>query len=140
MGKMVFSKVITLFLGVSMFMFGILKFVNPFKSWYTIQVVNSGLGKYAYWMGISGEIFVGLTFLLVFGFYRKMSQQAVWLSIVGASVLTIIMMVTGIYVHLQPNVPAEVLPLKIKPPFIPGLFLGLAMLHIFSTKKISDPE
>jgi hypothetical protein len=34
-------------------------------------------------------------------------------------------------VHLNPNVPASVLPLKIKPPFIPGFFLLLAMADIF---------
>jgi hypothetical protein len=42
----------------------------------------------------------------------------------------IVNMCVAIYVHLQPNVPAEVLPLGIKPPFIPLSFLALAVWEL----------
>ena len=48
-----------------------------------------------------------------------------------ASAAILPMMATAIYVHLQPNVPAEVLPLKIKSPFIPVFFLLLALTNIY---------
>jgi hypothetical protein len=45
-------------------------------------------------------------------------------------------MIFAIYVHLQTNVPAEVLPLKIKPPFIPASTLLLAFLNIYLLSKL----
>jgi len=40
------------------------------------------------------------------------------------------MTLTAVYVHLHPNVPADVLPLKIKPPFIPLFFLLIVLSNI----------
>ena len=36
-------KIISLIPGISMFLFGIIKFVNPFKEWYEVQIFKSGL-------------------------------------------------------------------------------------------------
>ena len=41
-------------------------------------------------------------------------------------------MVVAIYVHLQPQVPASVLPLGIKAPVIPGVVLLLDLLTAFA--------
>ena len=56
-------------------------------------------------------------------------------TIVLASALAIMIMVAAIRAHLHPNVPANVLPLKIKPPFIPGFFLLLAVADIFLVRR-----
>jgi hypothetical protein len=40
-------------------------------------------------------------------------------------------MAVAIYVHLQPEVPASVLPLGIRPPLIPLFFMLLAGLNLF---------
>lgn len=133
---MKYTKITTWFLAIAMFMFGILKFVNPFKGWYTVQVMNSGLGQISYVMGIMGEIAVGVTlfFCLIYG--QKISKK-LYTFLTTISFLTItIMMLTGVYVHLHPNVPADVLPLKIKPPYIPAFFLMIALSNIyFSIEK-----
>jgi hypothetical protein len=42
---------------------------------------------------------------------------------------------TAIYVHLQPQVPAGVLPLGIKPPVIPVVVLLLAVLTALAVWK-----
>jgi hypothetical protein len=44
-------------------------------------------------------------------------------------------MFVAIYVHLQPQVPAGVLPLGIKPPVIPGVVLLFALLTAFVVGK-----
>jgi len=44
-------------------------------------------------------------------------------------------MLTAVYVHLNPNVPADVLPLKIKPPYIPLFLLVIALTNIVLTIK-----
>ena len=120
-------RIISAFLGYSIFMFGILKFINPFKGWYSVQKMNSGTSESLSWLGIIGEISVGMLFLGSVLFRKKLSKKVFSVTIVVASALAIMIMVTAIRTHLHPNVPASVLPLKIKPPFIPGFFLLLAV-------------
>ena len=60
------AAIITAFLGISMFMFGVLKFIDPFKTWYVTQVTKSELPfpSLSYWSGQLGEIVVGLALIL----------------------------------------------------------------------------
>jgi hypothetical protein len=129
------------FLACSMLTFGVLKFVAPFKDWYAAQISLSGLGSWSYAMGIGGEIIVGIFLVATLVAQHLFSaKQISFLSIVSY-ILIAIMMATGIYVHLQPMVPAEVLPLKLKPPFIPGFFLLLAIYLIgfrFNNKRVEE--
>ncbi len=130
-------RIISTFLGLAMFMFGILKLVNPFKGWYSVQIMNSGTNEFLYWPGIGGEISVGILFIASVLFRERLSKKVFSPAIISASVLVIIVMVVAIRVHLNPNVPANVLPLKIKPPFIPGFFLLLAIADIFLIRRIA---
>lgn len=114
-----------------MLAFGTLKFVNPFKSWYATQIEQSGLGDLSYVMGIAGEIGVGLALLLALTLGGKWLPQRRLLLISVASAAVVVMMSVGIWVHLQPAVPAEVLPMKIKPPYIPGFFWVLAVANVW---------
>jgi hypothetical protein len=125
-----YNRGISLFLGISMFTFGFLKFFQPFKGWYAIQISASQLGETSYALGIAGELAVGLTLLALVKFYHSISSQQYFTLTVFASAAVIVMMGTGTYVHLHPGVPAEVLPLKIKPPYIPLSFLGAATINI----------
>jgi len=128
-----YQKITSWFLATSMFMFGVLKFVEPFKGWYSVQVANSELGKLSYVMGILGEIAVGSTLILCL-LYRQKIQSGIFILLTNIAFFTIIiMMLTGVYVHLHPNVPADVLPLKIKPPYIPIFFLLIAFFNIMLT-------
>lgn len=118
------------FLGGSIFLFGILKFIDPFRAWYQTQISSSGLGAAAYWLGIIGEIGVGAMLLLTVINHKKFSSEKIrFMGITSASLL-VLMMATGMYVHLHPAVPAAVLPLKIKPPYIPAFFLLAALIHL----------
>ncbi len=132
---MKFVKFSTWFLALSMFVFGILKFVNPFKEWYRVQVMNSGLGQLSYALGIMGEIAVGvvLGFCLIMG--QRVSARHNFLFTTASYITIIVMMATGVYVHLHPEVPAEVLPLKIKPPYIPLFFMLLALSNLYLSVK-----
>ena len=94
-------------------------------------MANSGLDKYTpMWIGITGEIVVGLALIVSLVIDKKLTSKIFRLTIQLASAAIIPMMAVAIYVHLQPNVPAEVLPLKIKPPFI-LIFLYCLLLQIF---------
>lgn len=132
---MKYIKITSWFLAISMFLFGILKFVNPFNYWYTVQITNSELGQLSYSIGIMGEIVVGITLLVCLAYEQRISIKLYTL-LTNISFFTIsIMMLTALYVHLHPNVPANVLPLKIKPPYLPLFFLLIALSNIVLTTK-----
>lgn len=130
-------QTISLFLGVSMFAFGALKFINPFKLWYTTQVVSSELPfqQFSYWAGQLGEIASGLIFILLVFFGKKNPHTRHRSVFTMTNISVIVMMLVAIYVHLHPNVPHEVLPLKIKLPVIPIFFLIFAIINIWLNEK-----
>lgn len=113
-----------------MFMFGFLKFFHPFKGWYTVQITASNLGRISYVMGIAGELLVGIIFLGTIILHNKFVIANKALLSILASAMVMVMMITGTYVHLHPSVPAEVLPMDIKPPFIPLFFFATALFNI----------
>lgn len=123
------------FLGISMFMFGVLKFVDPFKAWYAEQIASSQLPFPSYALGIAGEIAIGAGLLFVFFKYQSLDNHLFKRMVEVTSVFVILMMVVAFYVHLHPDVSHEVLPLKIRPPFIPGSFLLLAATNFYLSKK-----
>ncbi|WP_424962906.1 hypothetical protein [Ekhidna sp.] len=130
-------KILTGFLGISMFMFGMLKFVNPFKGWYSVQVQMSALPlqSLSYWAGQLGEILVGAAFIvLAFSCLVQKSRVKNLISVYG-NLLIVVMMLAAFYVHMHPDVPASVLPLKIRPPAIPAVFLVLAVVNIYAGRK-----
>ncbi len=136
-----YTRVTTWFLAASMFLFGILKFIDPFKGWYAVQIATSGLGEISYAMGIMGEVGVGMLLFICLVYEERMGKRIYALLSTISFLTIIIIMLTGVYVHLNPNVPADVLPLKIKPPYIPVFFLIVALsnvvLSIYSMAKPS---
>ena len=121
------TKMLSLFLGCLMLMFGVLKFVNPIiAGWFNVQVQQSHLPHSAILMGKIAEIVTGILFLLP----RFRPWHAKWESrilLLACSSLFVVMLV-AVYVHLQPGVPSEVLPLGIKPPVIPLFVLLLGVV------------
>lgn len=107
-----------------MLAFGLLKVVNPtIDGWFTVQIQQSHLPDSAIPLGKIAEIMTGLLFLLP----RHRAWPDQWkdrILLLACSSLFLEMLVAT-YVHLQPGVPAEVLPLGIKPPVIPLFVLLL---------------
>ena len=131
------AKLISWFLGIVMFMFGILKVIIPtIGGWYSVQMTNSGLSEFIpIWIGIMGEIVVGLALIISLVIANNFTNKIINTIIQLASAAIVPMMLTAIYVHLQPAVPAEVLPLKIKPPYIPIFILLLALTNIYLIRR-----
>ena len=132
-------KPLSLFLGVLIFMFGFLKFFQPFHGWFEIQIQQSHLPHESILAGKLGEMATGCLFLLpwfrrsLFAKFRKPLLLIACLSLV-------VQMCVAIYVHLQPGVPAGVLPLGIKAPVIPAVVLVLALLTAFAVWKERQAE
>ena len=137
------TKALSLFLGVLMFMFGFLKFFQPFRGWFDIQIQQSHLPHEAILAGKLGEMVTGSLFLLPWLWRSLTAKSRHQLLLIACSIL-VAQMGVAIYVHLQPQVPASVLPLGIKAPVIPFVVLLLGLLTAFAVwkerraEKVSD--
>ena len=127
----------SMFLGTAIFLFGFLKFFDPFNTWFHIQIAKSGLPPISIPLGIAAEISIGLSLLLATVFRERIGS--LFRPVVGlASAGLIANMAVAIYVHLQREVPARVLPLGIKPPVIPLFFMllaGLNLVHLYRPRS-----
>ena len=132
-------KVLTLLLGVWMFMFGFLKFFQPIRGWFDVQIQQSHLPHEAVIAGKVSEMVTGVLFLLPW-LRRSLTAKSKDQILLIACFILFTQMVVAIYVHLQPGVPASVLPLGIKPPVIPGFVLLLALLTAFAVWKERGAE
>lgn len=133
------AKTLSPILGLLMLTFGFLKVVSPtIDGWFHVQIQQSHLPHSAILMGKIGEIVTGILFLLP----RFLPWQARWGSriLVIASSSLFIEMLVAVYVHLQPGVPAEVLPLGIKPPVIPLFVLLLSVMVAIPAWRDSQTE
>jgi uncharacterized membrane protein len=126
-------------LGLLMCTFGILKFVIPtIDGWFHVQIPQSHLPHSAILMGKITEIMTGILFLLP----RFRSWPEKWESriLLIACASLFIEMLVAVYVHLQPGVPPEVLPLGIKPPVIPLFVLLLDVMVAIPAWQNSQTE
>ena len=123
------TDIVALGLGGIIFAFGVLKLVDPFRTWFHAQITGSGLPLEALPLGIAGEITIGLVLIGSFAARARLGERR-YLIVAGACVGLVVMMLVATYVHLQPNVPAKVLPLGIKPPLIPLSFLALSFWEL----------
>jgi hypothetical protein len=123
-------KPLSLLLGVWMFMFGLLKFFPPFSGWFDIQIQQSHLPHEAILAAKLGEMATGILFLLPWSGQSLAAKSRDSFLLIACGVL-VTQMSVAIYVHLEPRVPANVLPLGIKPPVIPSVVLALGLLTAF---------
>ena len=121
-------KPLSLFLGTLMFLFGFLKFFQPIRGWFDIQIQQSHLPHEAILAGKLTEMLTGILFLLPW-LGKSLTAKNRNQILLFASLILFTQMGVAIYVHLQPQVPAGVLPLGIKPPVIPVFVLLLGLLN-----------
>ena len=126
-------------LGAAIFMFGFVKFFDPFNTWFHIQIAESGLPPFSIPLGMAGEMSIGLSLLLATVFRERI--RSLFRPVVAlASAGLVVNMAVAIYVHLQPDVPASALPLGIRPPLIPLFFMLLAGLNLFQLYRAKEKE
>jgi hypothetical protein len=120
------QKVLTIFLGILMFTFGFLKFFNPISGWFVVQIQQSHLPHSAILAGKLAEMSTGILFLL--SRLRPWKERHGYQILLVACASLVFEMLVALYVHLQPGVPAGVLPLGIKAPVLPLFVLALGAL------------
>lgn len=128
------SKVLSLFLGILMFLFGFLKFFQPIDGWFDVQIQQSHLPHAAILLGKVSEMVTGVLFFAPW-LWRSLTANRKDQILLIACFFLFTQMAVAIYVHLQPTVPAGVLPLGIKAPVIPVAVLLLGLLTAFDVWK-----
>jgi len=127
------QRILNVFLGATILLFGFLKFFSPFRDWYKAQLETSGLPQFLYPVGIGDEIVTGVAFLLPFLLSMNDKSKRSYLTLANSSIIAIMMVAT--FVHLVPQVPADILPLKIKPPILPLTFMAIAIFNLVRIRK-----
>lgn len=122
-----------------MFMFGFLKFFPPISGWFDVQIEQSHLPHGAILAGKVTEMIVGILFLLPWMQKRLSARRKDHILLIACLIL-FTQMAVAIYVHLQPGVPASVLPLGIKAPVIPITVLVLGLITAFDVWKQRQAE
>jgi hypothetical protein len=120
------QKVLSIFLGILMFVFGFLKFFHPINVWFDVQIQQSHLPHAAVLGGKLAEMATGILFLLPR--LRSLDERRESQMLLIASSTLVFEMLVAVYVHLQPGVPAGVLPLGIKAPVMPLFVLLLGVV------------
>jgi len=122
-----------------MFMFGFLKFFRPISGWFDVQIQQSHLPHEAILAGKVTEMAVGILFLLPWCWRSLVAKRKDEILLIACLIL-FTQMGVAIYVHLQPGMPASVLPLGIKTPVIPITVLVLGLLIAFDVWKQRQAE
>jgi uncharacterized membrane protein len=117
-----------------MLLFGFLKFFQPIRGWFDVQIQQSHLPHEAILLGKVSEMVTGILFILPW-LWTSLTVRRKDQMLLMASFLLFAQMVVAIYVHLQPGVPARVLPLGIKAPVIPVTVLLLGLFTAFDVWK-----
>jgi hypothetical protein len=117
-----------------MLLFGSLKFFQPFRGWFDVQIQQSHLPHAALLAGKLTEMMTGILFLLPW-LWRSLTTRTKDQFLLSGCFVLVTQMIVAIYVHLQPEVPASVLPLGIKAPVIPVTVLLLALFTALDAWK-----
>lgn len=130
-------KIITGLLGFGIFLPGIAKFFEPFKTWIyrQVSITEMPFPEIMQYLVKFGEVGVGVL-LLFLAFKGEKLETSIKRKLFHFSNLTVvIMMIVAIYVHFHPDVPAEILPMESKFPYLAILYLGLVAINYYFNRE-----
>lgn len=130
-------RILTGILGFIIFMPGLAKFTEPFKTFIYkhLTLIEFPFPDLMQYVVKLSEIGVGL--MLLFLAFKgatlnySLREKLFYIGNLGI----IIMMIVGVYTHLHPNVPADILPLEYKPPVMPITYIILVVINIYLYRK-----
>jgi len=132
-------RAITAFLSLFMLMPGTVKFIDPFKTFFTVQITESQLPfpTLSYWAGQLSEITVGLVLFTLVFFWNRIPRAIVNKAFYLSQLVVTVILLVSLYVHAHPNVPPHVLPMEQKFPFLSLLMLSLICLNVYVHRQVS---
>ncbi len=130
------AKIITGFLGITMFLFGLKKFFEPSIAKLQQQVILSELPfpDFTIWATRIGELLVGLALIFLAFFGNKLNAAFRQKFFYASHLMLLIMMLVATYVHLHPAVPSEYLPIA-KAPYFPGVYILIVVINMLFNRN-----
>lgn len=127
------NKIITAVIGFFIIIPGFAKFKDPFHSNFTTQIEKAGLPfpDLSFFMGQAGLLVTGVLLYSSLFFWKKIPDSNLKILFTVANVLVLPIMSVAFYVHMHPDVPAEVLPQGIKPPYMAVTLIILSILNVY---------
>ena len=131
------ERVLSGVMGSFLLLGGVAKFFMPFTNMFAQQIALSELPfpRLSAFAGQAGEISVGLVLLAFFILGRRLHGPATDAVFYLTNLVIVVIMLVAVYVHLHPNVPAEVLPFQSKPPVVTLIVLGLALVNAWLRRR-----
>ena len=131
------ERVLSGVMGSFLLLGGVAKFFMPFTNMFAQQIALSELPfpKLSAFAGQAGEISVGLILLGFFILGRRLHGPVADAVFYLTNLVIVVIMLVAVYVHLHPNVPAEVLPFQSKPPVVTLIVMGLAMVNAWLRRR-----
>lgn len=135
-------RAVMAFLGLFMLVPGVVKFFDPFKTFFTTQIAMSELSfpTLSYWMGQLGEISIGLLLFSLVFFWNKFTSAFLQRGFYFSHIIVTIIMLVSLYVHAHPAGPVEVLPMEEKFPFLSIVLLLGVVANMVLIRKVSLKE
>ncbi|GAA4239489.1 hypothetical protein GCM10022291_34000 [Postechiella marina] len=130
-------RILTGILGFIIFVPGLAKFREPFKTFIYKHLTGIGfpLPNVMQYVVKFSEIGVGLALLFLAFKGNSLSKNLREKIFYLGNLTIIIMMVVAVYTHLHPDIPADLLPLEFKPPVMPISYIVLVFLNLYLYKK-----
>ena len=131
------NRLLSGLLGAFLLLGGVAKFFLPFTDMFAQQIALSQLPFPALsaFGGQAGEITAGIILLGYFVGWQRLQGPISDLIFALTTLLVVIIMLVAVYVHLHPDVPAEVLPFQSKPPVLTVIVMALAILNGWLRRK-----
>lgn len=131
------NRLLSGLLGAFLLLGGVAKFFLPFTDMFAQQIALSHLPFPALsaFAGQAGEITAGIILLGYFIGWQRLQGPISDLFFALTTLLVVIIMLVAVYVHLHPDVPAEVLPFQSKPPVLTVIIMALAILNGWLRRK-----
>ncbi|MBO9432431.1 hypothetical protein [Sulfitobacter sp. R18_1] len=131
------NRLLSGLLGAFLLLGGVAKFFLPFTDMFAQQIALSQLPFPALsaFAGQAGEITAGIILLGYFIGWQRLRGPISDLIFALTTLLVVIIMLVAVYVHLHPDVPAEVLPFQSKPPVLTVIIMALAILNGWLRRK-----
>lgn len=137
------NRIITYYLGAILLVSGSVKFVEPFKVMFRTQIEKSllPLPDFAFVAGQASEILFGFLLLMLPMMWSRLPETVADRLLLLGHLAVMGIMLLAVYVHLHPAVPAEILPMEEKTPYLAGFTLMMVIVNaVIYRDQVEDED
>ncbi|SDW09589.1 hypothetical protein SAMN05444411_10163 [Lutibacter oricola] len=130
-------KIVTGILGFIMLVPGLAKFGEPFKTFIYkhLTIIGFPFPDFMQYVVKFSEVGVGLLLIYVAFRANKLNPSFRNKLFYLGNITVVGIMIVAVYTHLHLDVPAEILPMETKPPYMPIGYIFLVAVNLFLNRN-----